>query len=233
MNIENLIHSMLVENTGTHMLDSGGANGRAWQRNQGLTVEDFKNEPEAYINVDSPDDEYPEFGVSLFHRLTSGVLELDDLCNEFNAIVCGAWNGRYYGTDAEMSLFLDSNGFEPVGDAWNSYNWQSALSQDVQGQDLELANGDTYILLQVHGGADARGGYTDAKLFKVNDHCMAFEAIDDSAFFSVEDGAGGYVGLDYMGEWLNGDGGCALDTDFADFHKHSKGQVINGHINRH
>ena len=33
------ICDMLTENTGTHMLDSGGDNGRSWQQNQGLTVD--------------------------------------------------------------------------------------------------------------------------------------------------------------------------------------------------
>ena len=40
---------MLMENTGTHFLDSGGANGRMWQRNQAKTIEDFDNELEATI----------------------------------------------------------------------------------------------------------------------------------------------------------------------------------------
>lgn len=35
--MDNLICEMLTENTGKHFLDSGGANGRNWQRNQGLT----------------------------------------------------------------------------------------------------------------------------------------------------------------------------------------------------
>ena len=32
--IEQTIYNMLMENTGTHMLDSGGGSGRHWQRNQ-------------------------------------------------------------------------------------------------------------------------------------------------------------------------------------------------------
>ena len=30
-------------------------------------------------------------------------------------------------------------------------------------------NDEEYILIQIHNGADVRGGYTDAKLFKLND----------------------------------------------------------------
>ena len=39
-----IIYEMLTENTGTHFLDSGGEDGRNWQRNQKKTLEDFENE---------------------------------------------------------------------------------------------------------------------------------------------------------------------------------------------
>jgi hypothetical protein len=231
MKIEQLVFNMITENTGTHMLDSGGAGGRAWQRNQGLTLEHFQNEPEATIKVCAADDECPEVDVSVFHKLTDGSLYLDDLCDEFNSIECGQWNGQYYGTDSEMSDWLDDNEFESEGDGWNTYNWGSNLSQTLQGQDLKR-HGDDYILLQVHGGADVRGGYTDAKLFKVNEHCMSYEAIDDICMFSVDDD-GGYVSIDWHGEWTNQDGQCATVEDFANFFKHSGGGLIAGNINQH
>lgn len=34
MKTKHLIYEMLTENTGRHMLDSGGAYGRNWERNQ-------------------------------------------------------------------------------------------------------------------------------------------------------------------------------------------------------
>ena len=40
--IEQTIYNMLTENTGTHMLDSGGGSGRHWQRNQKKSIEDFR-----------------------------------------------------------------------------------------------------------------------------------------------------------------------------------------------
>ena len=47
------VASMLVENTGVHMLDSGGYSGRAWQRNQAKVgemspVEYFEGQPEGW-----------------------------------------------------------------------------------------------------------------------------------------------------------------------------------------
>ena len=41
--IKKTIYKMLTENTGTHFLDSGGGNGRNWQRNQIKTIKDFQN----------------------------------------------------------------------------------------------------------------------------------------------------------------------------------------------
>ena len=41
---EQVIYEMLTESTGTNFLDSGGDNGRFWQRNQLRTLEDFKKD---------------------------------------------------------------------------------------------------------------------------------------------------------------------------------------------
>ena len=46
---QKLVYAMLTENTGRHMLDSGGAYGRNWERNQANTIEDFDNEQEQTI----------------------------------------------------------------------------------------------------------------------------------------------------------------------------------------
>ena len=46
------IYAMLTENTGAHMLDSGSAYGRHWQRNQSKTIQDFDNEPESIVVFD-------------------------------------------------------------------------------------------------------------------------------------------------------------------------------------
>ena len=51
LTLEQTIAAMLTENTGTHMLDSGGANGRAWQRNIGKTVDDFRAMPSATAEI--------------------------------------------------------------------------------------------------------------------------------------------------------------------------------------
>lgn len=162
MTTEQLIYSMLTENTGSHPCDSGGINGRGWQRNQAKSLDDFRAEPEATLNIDN---DYFDITVSLFHYLTSN-LQQNELCKEFNEMPCDQWNGEYYGTSNEQQCWLEDNGFLALSE-FNSYNWDSNLSQVIQGTRFER-DGDYYVLLQIHNGADVRGGYTDAKLFLVN-----------------------------------------------------------------
>ena len=238
-NVKQLIASMMTENTGSHMCDSGGESGRMWQRHAGMTVADFEARPEATIQVDADGD--CEITVDLFHKLTCGLLELDDLCNEFNAIEVGTWNGTYYGTCFMHDDFLEREDMRPVGEVANSYNFDNNLSQVIQAQEFECYHG-TYLLLQIHNGADVRGGYTDAKLFRVDDHHEAFEVFSDDCGVSIEDPRIGdqrgdrftghnddkRVCLDWHGELISRDGCSASDDDIALFHKLSQGQPVSG-----
>ena len=235
MNTETLIHAMLTTNTGTHMLDSGGDNGRNWQRNQGKTLADFQAEPAALLNwyVKRDDDgnitsAEPEVTTSVFHKLTSGIIWQDDLCREFNAMPCDDWRGDYYGTSVDQTEWLDLHGFEQRRgcDGWNTYNWAANFSQTLQGHDLEL-NGVGYALIQIHGGADVRGGYTDAKLFRLSDHCEHYAVVMEDCGFSVET-ADDYFDLYWRGEWINGGGGMADDDDFLAFAIAGDGKPVAG-----
>jgi hypothetical protein len=161
--VKELIYKMLTENTGEHMLDSGGAYGRHWQRNQKKSFADFENEPAVDYEVWN---DQLSFTVSLFHYLPT-VLELDELCNEFNSKKVKDWDSDIYGVSKAGKNWLLKKGFT-VGNSWNSYNGEQNLSQTLQGTELKidgLGEGD-YVLLQIHNGCDVRGGYTDAKLFK-------------------------------------------------------------------
>jgi len=174
---QKLVYAMLTENTGSHVCDSGGAYGRNWSRNQAKTIEDFDNEEEQSIEKSEWTDkdgkvhtEY-ERRVSIFHYLSE--LTLDHLCVNFNArnTDCDDWNGDIaYGVSQAGADFLELIGMESKHQ-FNTYNGDSDLSQILQGAWLDM-DGETYLLLQIHGGCDARGGYTDAKLFKTEDDWM-------------------------------------------------------------
>ena len=171
---EQIIYEMLIENTGIAMMDSGGENGRMWQRNQNKTLEDFKREPYATFEEQGGNEKdgwdiSPT--ISVFHNL-SEQLELDDLCEKFNILATfdEKWTQEeMYGTTQEQDDFLKSlleQGASWNGEAWNTYNYDSPLSQVLQGRTLEI-NDQKYVILQIHGGADVRGGYTSARMFKL------------------------------------------------------------------
>jgi hypothetical protein len=162
---------MLVENTGSHFLDSGGAYGRAWERNQGKTIEDFEREPEERIVWTG---NYLERSVSVFHYLSQ--LETDAICDEFNTMPCldREADGDVYGVSETQWNWLNNLGDVKLTQDFNTYNGDSDLSQILQGSWLTI-NDEQYLLLQIHGGCDARGGYTDAKLFKPHEEYLIHE----------------------------------------------------------
>lgn len=162
------VYQMLTTSTGSHMCDSGGVNGRNWQRNQGKTIEDFYNEEEEKISFDSKYKElYRE--VSVFHYLSE--LELDNICKEFNSIQDESddWDAECdaYGVSFQAWSHLESCFDIDLQRVWNTYNGESDLSQVLQGANLTINNED-YVLIQIHQGADVRGGYTNAYLFKTS-----------------------------------------------------------------
>ena len=173
MRTKELIYRMLIENTGTHPLDSGGAYGRAWERNQARTIDDFESEPEELYTYHKSGN-YLERTVSVFHFLSQ--LDMDELCEEFNNMPCKDWDsdGEVYGVSDAQWRWLTSKCEVEIGYTFNTYNGDSDLSQVLQGSWLKL-NGDVYLLLQIHGGCDVRGGYTNAKLFTTPDEYMIHE----------------------------------------------------------
>lgn len=192
--IDQTIYKMLTTNTGIHMLDSGGDDGRAWQRNQKKTIEDFLAEPEVSVDdqtYNSKTKEYErvttseelDYTISLFHFLRNQ-LEFDTLCNEYNALPCDDWESDIYGVSKDQAQWLEDHDLI-VGESWNSYNYDSNLSQVIQGTNVNKPENSSnfeypdYVLLQIHNGADVRGGYTDAKLFRISEYSyFCLENID-------------------------------------------------------
>lgn len=223
-NLNRLIYSMLTENTGRSLCDSGDAYGRNWQRNANKTLEDFEKEPEATLEISLL--EYDgkiryDFDptISLYHKLTK-TLDLDDLCDEFNAMPVDDWDSEYYGVSAAGQKWLDDHGFSVAqysGDSFNSYNWGSILSQVIQGVVLTDDGGiNKYVLLQVHGGCDVRGGYTDAKLFAFADLDAEYTLFSEQCGFTFDvlDDENNNISIDCMGDgdWIDRDG-SSLDQD--------------------
>jgi hypothetical protein len=169
LNTQKVIYKMLTENTGIHMCDSGGEDGRMWQRNQKKSFNDFNNEPEIIKDDDL-------IYKSLFHHLSNSVEYLPDLTNQLNKWIKKDKYDAFKNPDGRSNSWNDVEDFMleyvyPDQDKVNctyTYNFDNCLSQDIQ----FLSCGDIYenniIALSIHNGADARGGLTDYKFFKID-----------------------------------------------------------------
>jgi hypothetical protein len=168
-NTEEVIYGMLTENTGTHFLDSGGSNGRMWQRNAMKTLEDFKNEPEAWFDGG----EYPDVSKSAFWHLVNNLEHDAGLTAAYHAFA------EAYPDESWLEineLWLNKLGVpEEGGDfysesrwSFNTYNFPDnwLVNQTLQGSFFGMG-GNEYLILQVHGGADVRGGYTKPQVFSM------------------------------------------------------------------
>ena len=268
--LEGVIYDMLKENTGIAMCDSGGNNGRSWQRNADKTLEDF--EKAESVEVEQPYNSYTlkrngefvrngdtESGLRLyayykdgdtierntvttdecyvtvdtFHYLTSGVIELDAFCREFNAMGVDDWDGSEtidaYGVSKDGAKWLEDNGLK-VTDSWNTYNGEDNLSQTLQGANVVRTGNESnfefpdYVLLQIHGGADVRGGYTDAKLFKMSEHGSGYIDSCPTVYAKLTKKNGDTIELETLYN------GVSLTTENGDTPEVEQGDTITGYI---
>ena len=189
---QKLVYKMLTENTGSHMCDSGFANGRHWQRNQQKTIEDFNSEDIEKWQFDWDNGEIHRT-VSLFHYLSEHTI-LDDICDEFNRLQDenDDWDyvGDVYGVSNEAGGYLDLLDMMydmKIGDLVNTYNYQSDLSQTIIRHTVSLDD-VYYVIVCTHNGADVRGGYSHAKMFKLDKDVYGIHYIsDDVDYLNIED----------------------------------------------
>ena len=86
----------------------------------------------------------------------------------------------------------------------NSYNGESSLSQIIQYTVFSLGGVSGYVALQIHQGADARGGYTAPRIFQLDDeHALISE---DISLHCSEDFSH-YLDCSSGGEWIDHAGG--------------------------
>jgi len=161
---QQVIFEMLTENTGQHILDSGGGGGRHWQQNAKKTLDDFRAEP--YATID------PKFGdssISLFHYMNQFLDFDEELTQHFEEFATQLPDEPWLAVIEEWLdvLSIESEG-EFYSDArwgFNTYNFdQWWVSQTLQGSFFGM-NEKQFLIVQVHGGADVRGGYTKPKVF--------------------------------------------------------------------
>ena len=159
LSTDQVLVGMLTENTGSHFLDSGGAYGRHWERNQGMTVESALAAPAASWGYNG---EYVVLDV--FHFLRERVDFDAELQAEFDAFTDQREDaGESW--ESVLSAWLEASPHRHVEGGY-TYNFDNSLSQDVVYDILEDECGEYILILRIHNGCDARGGFTSPKFFR-------------------------------------------------------------------
>lgn len=175
-----VLADMLTENTGRHMLDSGGAYGRNWERNAGKVAADFyAADP---VRIEIWDDEFEGVTLDLFHWLRERVdidTEWDNHFHEFaKTMPEDGWMQvvEAYVEHLRNVEMREVGGLYGEGDPFwvNTYNGEDALSQTIQYFYLSIDD-EEKALIQIHGGCDVRGGYTAPRMFTTYDEYMLFD----------------------------------------------------------
>jgi hypothetical protein len=157
---QEVIESQLLENTGTHFLDSGGTDNRGWQKSQknGLNFEG--------LVID-------KYSVSIpTEMFMKTMLKYTKQCNSIEQAFKVEGIDLCYSNSQEIQEFLENNfeaAFSDYGKDWfNTYNWQNDLTRVLQGVIFEI-NRKYFLMVETHNGADVRGGYSDARVYEIKD----------------------------------------------------------------
>ncbi len=160
------IIEMLTEDTGCHMLDSGGISGRQWQRNQGRK---FIDEPETNLDASNG---YIDVTHNIFHWLSERLEYLPDMQRRFTRFANRedqkdeSWFKCVENFIEYLKKKHDIGGGLGDIEPWilNTCNGEDCLSQGMQFSYFTIDD-ESVIALFIHGGADVRSGYTAPKFF--------------------------------------------------------------------
>lgn len=174
--IETIIDKLLKEPIAHHLLDSGGAYGYIYERNQS----------EGYLKGLNPVEEYTDeerkersldITIPVYDFLKYNLEKDEEIEKEiFEAIAANGINPYHI---FEVEDFLNTHkviGSHTISDTGiynikyiNTYNSEEYLSQTLLWCPFRVDDYEDYIILEVHNGCDVRSGYTKPQIFKVKD----------------------------------------------------------------
>lgn len=180
MNTKEAIVSQLCENTGIHFLDSGGAYGRHHERNASKAWDELAKADQFGVTQEFYC--YTEPGTGRGMLRAEGTLhtawymyenltyceDLDQQWREFaEEFDGGVWSLE------NVEEFVTSLGKEYH--TVNTYNGESDLSQVLQFVEFGCPEGFSgrYVLLATHNGCDVRGGYSQYRVYELDDGCWS------------------------------------------------------------
>ena len=187
-----VIASMLLEPVGHSVLDSGGAYGWAHDKNKKAIgdrdpIEAYDSTPAVWVEFDArTHDGKTELEIditkSVYHHCVETLdynERLDRMLQSFSHRESEEYNG-WPETIEHFLKYLSDKGIEvgglygedePFGD--NTYNRECILSQTLQ-YTVATIGDEAIIILQVHGGCDVRGGYTEPRVFNGDDSFLIY-----------------------------------------------------------
>lgn len=219
-----VLQEMFKEDTGQAMMDSGGepqfdeagnytgskyGYGRNHERNQ---ARNFDAEPLADLRFSTwgSKDEDPKLEVDFTFSTYQWLIERLDYDAEMDARFHKFAEQPEHSDTPWLGLMEEfasgrpnASGIYGDGDPMtvNTYNHENLLDQTLQFTYWEEGEGhESYVLLQVHGGADVRGGYTKPRAFTVNN------SFGDLAVFDYAEGRMGCGNEDCDARWYTDDG---------------------------
>ena len=181
-----IIANMLTENTGQHMLDSGGAYGRNFERNQSR---DFEAESWGSVEFSQYNGKLDVAAtLNVYHWLAERLEYAPEIQTQFDQFVSQDDERRSHSIGDMEDFVAELGGLGIYGEGnpitVNTYNHECLLSQTLQYIYWEIDD-EAFVLLQIHGGCDVRGGYTLARAFAVIGDEMAF--FDDANCYLYAD----------------------------------------------
>lgn len=159
--LKDRIIEMMTENTGINMLDSGFKDGRRWQRNR--LIEDWDAIPVVDVEVYNDD---IIISYSAYHYLMNflNITEESERLNDVLKEIMEDSDDPIYADIAEFLAWYDLPDNAPT----NTYNYDNIIDHVLQYHIFEI-DGTPYIILEIHLGADVRGGYTYPQIFALDE----------------------------------------------------------------
>jgi hypothetical protein len=218
-NVNEILKSMFTEKVAHSMLDSGAHYGYKHDQNEGI---DFDSNDT--VSFDAPREGETSkdicFTIDAYNYL-NGQLTFNEQAEKWNSkireIRSTCTSDEYPHWTQEVGELLkewadDENEDITIGEVYNTYNGDSNLSQVLLYSMVQYKD-EYYCVLQIHGGCDVRGGYTDAVIFQLdNDYTY------DGGYLTPEDVYGAIdgveVGSSYNGYSLLNDDGEEVPLKF-------------------
>ena len=178
--IEEVIDKILKEPIAKHMLDSGGAYGYRFEKNQSegypkgmIPVEEYtdKDSQERTLDVTIPVYDLLTYNLE---RDEDAIAKEQQLMKKLEKLDI---NPYHIFEVVEVVKEKFQEGMMAI-DYINTYNFEEYISQTIQFCPF-MSDDEDYIILQVHNGCDVRSGYTEPKVFKVNDLMYFISGLND------------------------------------------------------